>query len=565
MKPINIKNVLIFDENNKQAASVAFKNGLNIVTSDETSRGKSSVLRSIPYAFGCESNFDNIMNASSKYFAVTFQFDKDEYTIVRSSRIYLIFKNNNYYQRFDSNYTALSTFYEKEFSFSVYLTNRNGEYELTPVAYSFLPYVIDQDISWKTSKTNPFKLSSQYLNGVIDLFYYHLGILNKRYYELKNKLFGIENNLKKSKNKTSDLLAKIKEYKEICTTTSISVNEEDAKSNIAILKEALNTLINQESELNKQILEKENFISKYKAELKVTEELISNITKKTKNGYTKCPNCGFEFIDSYRDIYNKELLDDNRRFILKEIESINQELESIKTEYSNVAKLIAQKTNFYKESNASFYDYIRAQAINETLDKLEKEFAQESIASDALKKEFDVATQELSQYDQQKTKSNALFKEIYFDFLNSLGIHSVTKDTIRPFEKVQISGNKYIRSTLAFFLSFLKLKDIYNNDLFLMPLIIDSPFEGDPDDMNREDIVKTLYDFYLSNGLNCQMIIGVRKGRDCFADSDNINFIDLLTEEDHLLDEKTYIENSSVINRYLSMIKNIKLSKNNEF
>lgn len=561
MKPIIVKEILIIDEENKKAASICFSNGLNIVTSDETSRGKSSVLRSIPYAFGCEANYDTVMKATEKIFVVDFEFNSNFYTIVRKSRLYAIFKNHEYVAGFNEDFKGLSGFYEKEFGFSVYLTNRNNEYEITPVAYSFIPYFIDQDISWKSNKTNPFKMSLQYVNDANDLFYYHLGILNKNYYELKNEYYKIGKELK-LKNKDSDsLLGKIKTYKEYCETTSISINVDDARTNLALLKDEMNTLIVEQTNLQKHIIEKENLLSKYKAELEVTKKLISKNEKKLNNISIQCPNCGFEFIGSFRDIYNKELLNDNSSFIRCEITKINEEIEPLKIKYNNLAKLIDEKTNYYKNKITNFTDYLKAQSYNQILSDLEKNFSALSLEVKELENKYNELVESLEKYDKQKTIANTLFKEIYISFLNSLGIKSINRNDLEPFTKVQISGNKYIRSTLAFYLSFLTLKSKLNKDLFKIPLIVDSPFEGDPDDLNREDIVTNICNFYKENNLDYQLIIGVRNARECFADFEDINFIDLNTEEDHLLDALTFEKMNSKIEHYVSIMKNVKLLK----
>lgn len=562
MEPLLIKEVYIVDGDEKIASHSTFYKGLNVVTSENTSRGKSSTLRAILYSFGCEANFDKVMKAASKIFAVKVDYGENNFVIVRKSRTFAIFKNDEYVFGCDGDFKSLSEFYKNEFGFSVFLTNRNKQYEIAPVGYSFLPYFLDQDSSWKSKSTNPFNLDCQYINDKNDLFYYHLGILNVEYYKFKNEKYSVNSDIEQLQIVAKDILEKIKNYKNDFKTTSLSVDVNDAKATIAIIKNEIEDLLLRQSALQHDIINKENLVSKLTSQNDLIEKLINKQEDEIVKENIVCPNCGCEFTKDYQKLYNNELLLSNRDYIRITLENVNKSLVPLKEEYNCISNLIEEKTNFYKTKNATFKEYLRAESISEVICELEKKYSEYSLILESKKEKLYALEEILNNYENKKSEANKYFKNIYYNNLLDLGIKSITKEDIKPFEKVQISGNKYIRSTLAFFLAFLFLKNQYESSYFKLPIVVDSPFEGDPDEINKEDIIKAIVDFYNSSSDDVQLIIGLREAKKYFDTNEkDINYISLNTSEDKVMDSNTYNELKNEIEKFSSIIDSVKRFK----
>ena len=94
---------------------------------------------------------------------------------------------------------------------------------------------------------------------------------------------------------------------------------------------------------------------------------------------------------------------------------------------------------------------------------------------------------------------------------------------------------------LAYFITILQLKNKYNKSNYNFPLIIDSPLDGEQDDIDKSEIIKKIFEFYNSSDMKNQMIIATLNGHDIFENNNDINFIDLKTEKEHLLTRENYI------------------------
>ena len=86
---------------------------------------------------------------------------------------------------------------------------------------------------------------------------------------------------------------------------------------------------------------------------------------------------------------------------------------------------------------------------------------------------------------------------------------------------------------------------------FLLPIVIDSPFEGDPDKYNKMDIIR---DIVNNCGKNEQILIGLRNAKEYFKDvTKPYNIIELDTEKDSLLSSVKFKENLTKMNAIMSL------------
>ena len=152
MERIILKEAEIIDPINKKFFSTTFKDGINVISSEETSRGKSSLARVLYHTLGANAPYDKKFKAPEKIFSVILVYGEIEYKIIRYKLTYICYKNGIIVEKISSDYKKLSRFFENEFGISVYLTDRNNDFDIAPTSFCFIPYVLDQDKSWKSKR-----------------------------------------------------------------------------------------------------------------------------------------------------------------------------------------------------------------------------------------------------------------------------------------------------------------------------------------------------------------------------------------------------------------------------
>lgn len=188
MKEMHFGNILIADIQQKKAYFYKFKKGFNVITSRENHVGKSSLLKSLYYAMGAEVDFDNVWDKATKLCIVEFYVDNEKYKIARWQKSFALFKEKTLILTTKSVSRDLAKEYEKIFSFSIYMANKqNNKIELAPPVFTFMPYYIDQDSGWSGLYESFANIEQYKKPDRIKSLYYHLGIYTRSTVELMAK------------------------------------------------------------------------------------------------------------------------------------------------------------------------------------------------------------------------------------------------------------------------------------------------------------------------------------------------------------------------------------------
>ena len=122
-----------------------------------------------------------------------------------------------------------------------------------------------------------------------------------------------------------------------------------------------------------------------------------------------------------------------------------------------------------------------------------------------------------------------------------LDIDDFDPNSIKAFYKLSLSGSQYARSTLSLFFAFLYTKNKYNPNDFDWPLVIDSPREGEQDNMNSSKILNFIIQQDTSNH---QCILASVNATDYLDKEqlDSINIIKLENEKNRVMIAEEYDE-----------------------
>ncbi len=558
MERIILKEAGIIDPFDRKFFSTTFTDGINVISSEETSRGKSSLARVLYHTLGANAPYDKKFKAADKIFSVILSCGDVEYKVIRYKNTYICYKNGNIVEKINSDYKKLSRFFEQEFGFSVYLTDRNNNFDIAPTSFCFIPYVLDQDKSWKSNDL-PFNNMGQFLDANrIDLYYFHLNTLNVDYYEINKDKIVTERKITEKRKSIDSMLEEIKTLKEYYNVDNIALNENDAKVNLENMRIELTYAVEKNISIQNRLMIIDEELIKLNSQKEETQNLLESLVKEQKDILTKsikCPNCKVEInlsdYDELKSSYSVEYLKESLKSIDYDIQAKHKEKDILKKKYLESVAVSNNIRNRYDADDELFKKYVKLSALAKMLEAREEDVARVIDEINILDDSLIALKKILDKYSINKLEVGGEFKEIYLSNLTGLGIKNITKSDISPFKKIILSGNQDPRSTLAFLFAFLQLKRKLNPSGFLLPIIIDSPFEGDPDKYNKMDIIRDIVD---NCGENEQLIIGLRNAKEYFKNVDKTyNIIELDTEKDSLLSSLKFKDNITKMNAVMSL------------
>ena len=163
---------------------------LNLIKAEDNDVGKSTLVKLIFWAFGCEPFFDTTWQNTDSKVILEFTVDSKKYEVHRYKDI-IDFHDINNSQK--TKYTKITGEYSKLINelvgFRAMLPNRSSEeLESPPPAYYFSPFYIDQKKSWSKAWDN-FNNLGQYANWYKTVVNYHIGLLTPYHFELEEDIY----------------------------------------------------------------------------------------------------------------------------------------------------------------------------------------------------------------------------------------------------------------------------------------------------------------------------------------------------------------------------------------
>lgn len=186
MKQFKLKEMTLLSLKERRSRKVTFSPTRTVIIgTNET--GKSCLIKSIYYTFGAEPHkmHPDWLDAQP-ISVIRFSVDDEDYVIFRQEKTFALFDNND---DMIGKYIRVSDIGAKLaelFDFQLELRDHQKKVVTPPPAYLFLPFYMDQDVSWQRN-WDSFK--SLYLpKARLDIINYHTGIRPNQYYQTKNEL-----------------------------------------------------------------------------------------------------------------------------------------------------------------------------------------------------------------------------------------------------------------------------------------------------------------------------------------------------------------------------------------
>lgn len=179
MQNLLLKQLTLVSDIDKSANRYEFSNRFNLITAEDNSVGKSTLVKLLMWTFGCEPTFDDTWRSLDCKAIVDFEIAAISYRVARHGSMMFLAIQGQPFTRF----SKITGEYSKTFSdivdFNVRLPNKKNPniLETPPPAYYFLPFYLDQRRSW-SKLWDGFESLQQYGAWQSTIIKYHTGYLD---------------------------------------------------------------------------------------------------------------------------------------------------------------------------------------------------------------------------------------------------------------------------------------------------------------------------------------------------------------------------------------------------
>ena len=386
MKRLTLKKLIVISQSESRSLEVPFEDGLNIIWG-ENKTGKSSIIKSIFTALGCEcKKMESDWKRLISYYLLFIKYGEKQFCIVRQGKKFQIFENSD-----EAYFCIIETEAFHEYSNCLMdileikmpcISSRDGkQFNVTPPLLFRFQY-IDQDEGWGKI-ADSFRNVAYIKDWKPNTNKYVCGYLDDTYYALQAKKAEhilIKDDKKKELNYNQNFVSRI---------SSTLVQMETIESVEEVTKDIESLLVKAEDLRKMQftynarmtVLENDIYVNQHK--LYMAEHNLAETKKDVEYAMNQkdeliCPFCGTIYLNGLNEQLNIssdyahcerliEELKNSISTITKEIEELKGEYISVSLEINSIEQKIKNSQEFL--SYSSFYKNKGQYEIYETCNK----------------------------------------------------------------------------------------------------------------------------------------------------------------------------------------------------
>lgn len=511
MREFKLSKIWILSDIAKKGNVFSFSPHRNLIMSlNENSVGKSSLVKSILWTLGCEPYFDKDWKALDVSCCLIFSINEIEYTIYRKKNIFLVIKDEEKF--YFNNFRKYVEFFCDLVNFFPMLENRKSKLlELPSPVYYFVPFYIDQKKGW-ASILKSFDKLTQYSNWYKSTLYYHCGITNNEISKIDFKISQknaeiliCEKNKEKAEN-ALDIFTQINEENNIDSLLSAEIEK-----SIEIINTQYSQLVDIQNNLLLELSSEKNIFYDLKNQrnysLKLAHEMELDFIYTSEN-FTKnkieCPLCG---VNHNNTILERSLLikdsDNLQNFIFSIENQMTLSKERINSLKIDLQSLSEQITNLQKQIPLDSKKIVLCANKQNSFDLVEEKtntiISNENINIKELQDVIAVLNTEKDSVDVKFTSSKIntefrnKFKELNTYLNTDYSTETINKSNILAYNIFDINGGAAdsTRSVFLYHSIIINLINEYSTEV-IAPFIIDTPNQQEQAIVNYEKIINTL-------------------------------------------------------------------------
>lgn len=503
MKNFRLQRLLLLSAREKAAQLIEFDPRTTVVLG-KNDTGKSCLIKSIYAAFGADPAKINPTWVDAKVdIFVDFTIDDVPYQILRSGTNYGIFTGKKEPVWSGTSVTrGLGPELAKLLSFELTLQTRQGDLIVPPPAFLFLPFYVDQDVSW-SGNWNSFANLQMFNNYRKDVANFHAGLRPNEYYQAKAAKSSADRAREDLKVERRALDRAGKRLRSNRTQIHVNLSTEQFVAQIeALVAECQALQIEQEklqrvlADLNskKAILVEQSLIAeKALADLDADYEFLRRET----DDEIICPTCGTIHANDFANKFSLiSDVDTCRGFLIevrREIEGVNAQISIEKNKTGSFADSINRINGILDEKRGELKlrDIIEGESerlMDATFTAEEKELDSQ-IGSQEMKS--DKAVQDMKSYEDKKRQDD--IKGFYLQKMNSfvldLKVPNLKESNYKAIDSIiRETGSDLPRALLAYYYAFMHTMKKYSTSAFC-PMVVDTPVQQDQDKTNAARMI----------------------------------------------------------------------------
>ena len=496
MKNLRFEKLELLSTAERKGRTVSFHPRLTVIIG-ENDVGKSSVIKSIYWAFGAPVRMHPEWLKAKVKARVSFVIDGERFSIVRDGSAYGVFGEEGDLLIATRSVTSeLGPFLAKMLNFGLVLPNKSGVTETPPPAYMFMPFFIDQDSGWKQSLES-FDNRGHYKNPRKAVVEFHSGIRPNRYYELQARKTTVQLEIAELGRDRRVLEKAVEKLNLQPAFTGTEFTELEHRESVNRLLEELRDLraarLKSASELADLVDERELVSEQMRIARVAMEEFGKDYAYASKaEAEVFCPTCGtvhdndfahkFSILDD-REACAQFLHDQYDRLvdIRRRAQKIEARLKETDVLTEKVAGTLAEK-----EGDLTLKEVIENASANMARGLFDKQI--DDIRAEVNRRAGEIVEidAEVKKLDNQKRRKEieAYYAELMTNFLRTLNVRKIDLGSaIKIVRKVNDTGSDQPRAVLAYHLALMKTVFRFSSAL-TAPMIIDSPNQQDQDATN---------------------------------------------------------------------------------
>ncbi len=326
MKSLRFQRLVLISDSQRMANQFEFPKRLNIVTGKDNSIGKSTLVKSVFWALGCEPKFDQEWKSKDIKAILYFSVDDKNYIVSRHNDRVSFGNAGEELKKYSKITGQYSIDFASVVGFDLVLENRSGELECPPPAFYFLPFYIDQEKSWG-EPWNAFEHLTQFSRFKATLIKYFCGYIKPEYFEIEEEIFEEKLLEKEANNKVERILSAIEVIEEIPNKNNVALSDAEIESIQAEIGEELEIFVNKQISLFDSQLQIKSEAYDLEKQLSIALSAVNELEEDYAfaveylvEDELECPLCG--------TIHNNSLV--SRAGLLVEKSSLENQVDIIK-------------------------------------------------------------------------------------------------------------------------------------------------------------------------------------------------------------------------------------------
>ncbi|MHC2718272.1 hypothetical protein [Bradyrhizobium diazoefficiens] len=504
MKNLQLKRLLLLSAREKAAQLVTFDPSRTVVLGDNDT-GKSCLIKSIYAAFGADSaKVNQTWKDAGIDTLVEFTVEGSPYKLLRSGSTFGLFDGDGATIWVGSNITrGIGPQIAKLLDFGLTLADRKGELQVPPPAYLFLPFYVDQDVSW-VENWSSFSNLQMFAGYRKDVANFHAGLRPNEYYEAKalkasadkaKEEFKVD---RRALDRASARLRANRKRLHFDLSPDQFVAQIDALvAECQSLQFAQDKVQRALSELNSRraILVEQSVIAENAlADLDADYEFLRRETEDE----IICPTCGTVHANDFANKFGLiSDVDTCRAFLVdirKEIEALDGEIASQKGRLGQFSDSIVRINSILDEQRGDL-------KLRDLIEGESEKLMDGAIASEQKEIDSQIGTQEIKSDEAAQTmkslddkKRQGEIKGFYLRQMNSfvqqLHVPNLAEESYKAIDcHVRETGSDLPRGLLAYYYAFIHTMKRYSTSAFC-PIVIDSPVQQDQDAANATRMIE---------------------------------------------------------------------------